>query len=313
MAETGCATVETGLKPAGADANHTQLAALPERLRPIVPVPLPVGMVRAVHPGGEPQFLWVKVEQLAVNTRYQRDLSERSYRLIRDIAAGFEWRKFKPPIVVPVPDAVSATGLPMYEIVDGQHTASGIASHGFIERLPVMVVEAAEASAAGAFVSHNSRRIEVMKSQMLHAQALAGDEDALTVQQVCARAGVRLLKVPPSRALYKPGDCIAVMALLSLVSQRGAMRARIVLEAARCTDAAPISAILIKAIDLVLNGEDHRGTVAVEDLKTTLQQLTRHQRTATEMALMKRIVGWKALGIVLFQASRKTRKGGGDA
>ncbi len=64
----------------------------------------------------------VKPSTLLVDERYQRGLSERSIKLIRKIVSEWDWRAFKPPVVVDV-----GAGL---EVIDGQHTAIGAATHG---------------------------------------------------------------------------------------------------------------------------------------------------------------------------------------
>lgn len=81
-------------------------------------------------------------------------------------------------------------------MIDGQHTAIAAASHPDIALIPVMVVEAVDqAERAGAFIGHNRDRLNITPMQMHYAAVAAGDEDALTVEQVCARAGVKILRL----------------------------------------------------------------------------------------------------------------------
>ena len=137
-----------------------------------------------------PTIEWVDPKTLLVDGEYQRHLSEASISLIRRIVAGWDWARFKPPVV-----ARTEEGL---EVIDGQHTATAAATHPAIELIPVIVVEAAAvADRARAFVGHNRDRLNVTKMQMHFSAVAAGDEDAMTVTQVCDRAGVKILRGPP--------------------------------------------------------------------------------------------------------------------
>src|SRR5690348_4235835 len=96
----------------------------------------------------DPNFEWVEPKTLLVEDKYQRQLSKESITLIRRIISGWDWAKFKPPIVAPTNDGL--------EVIDGQHTAIAAASHPGIERIPVMVIDAAAMEdRARAFVAHN--------------------------------------------------------------------------------------------------------------------------------------------------------------
>ena len=128
--------------------------------------------VRMVRPGD----LWV-------DEAYQRGLSERSVRLIRKIVSEWDWTAFKPPVVVEVEGRL--------QVIDGQHTAIGAVTHGGIDEFPVLVVQAEKQELrASAFVRHNRDRISVTPTQLHTAMVAAGDEDALTIKQVCERAGI---------------------------------------------------------------------------------------------------------------------------
>lgn len=129
-----------------------------EHLRPIAALPLP-DTVRPNAPDitAAPELRWLSPEQLRVDGRYQRDLSERSIRLIHRIVGDFDWRRFKPPIVTPV------AGGDAYEVIDGQHSAIAAASHPAVSRIPVLVVAQPDlAGRARAFVGHNRDRVAML-------------------------------------------------------------------------------------------------------------------------------------------------------
>ena len=52
----------------------------------------------------------------------------------------------------------------------------------------------------------------------------------MTALQVCERAGATVLRNPTPGRPFRPGELIAVSALVSLIRRRSAMRARIVIE-----------------------------------------------------------------------------------
>ncbi|WP_234905679.1 DUF6551 family protein [Rhizobium rhizogenes] len=165
----------------------------------------------------------VDPHDLVIDDSYQRGLSDRSIRLIRKIVAEWSWLAFKPPIVVDVDGEL--------HVIDGQHTVIGAVTHGGVSKIPVLVVEAeARELRASAFVRHNRDRIQVTPTQLHMALVAAGDEDALTIAQVCQRAGVTILKNPPPFAKFRPGDTMAISTIEALVSRRHAQGARRVLE-----------------------------------------------------------------------------------
>lgn len=211
--------------------------------RTVAPILTP-GVRPAEVIGAEPIFEWVDPRKLLVDERYQRDLTERSITLIRKIVGNWSWTKMKPPIVV-------ETELGM-EVIDGQHTAIAAASHPGVRKIPVMIVEAEHlADRAGAFLGHNADRIAVTPLQMHHAAVLAGDEMAQTIDQVCQRAGVHLLKANPGGS-YKPGDCVALSTIRGVINRRGALGARRVLEVCVQGRKTPIGMADIRATEILL-------------------------------------------------------------
>lgn len=206
------------------------------------------GITPSAVSGCEPEFLWVDPANLVVNETYQRNLSERSVTLIRKIVGGWSWSKFKPPIVVRTDDGL--------EVVDGQHTAIAALSHPGIATIPVMLVAADTLQErADAFLGHNADRIAVTPLQMHHAAVLAGDETAMTISQVCARAGVRIPKNLPGSGKFKAGDCVAVSCIRALVNRRGAMGARRVLEICAKARLAPVGMSEIRGVEECLYGD----------------------------------------------------------
>ncbi|MCS0501594.1 DUF6551 family protein [Ancylobacter mangrovi] len=276
------------------------------RRRKIEPLALP-----GIEPGGaaaevaRPEFRWVRPGTLRVDENYQRNLSDRSISLIRRIVADWDWRRFKPPIVVEVEGAL--------DVLDGQHTAIAAESHPQVTEIPVMVVRAeSREERAQAFIGHNRDRIAVTPTQLHAAAVAAGDPEALTVDQVCARAGLRILRVSPGNGAFKPGDTMAVGAIGALIGRRGAMRARQMLEVLGKARMAPVSFAAIRATEMLLTDPEYAGEITPEDLSSVIMALgPEGERQAKLFAASHGIPLWRALGITWFKRRPRGRKRAG--
>jgi hypothetical protein len=244
--------------------------------------------------GEEPRFLWVDPTELTVDESYQRNLSARSITLIRKIIKGWDWCRFKPPIVAPTNEG--------YEVIDGQHTAIAAASHPAINKIPVMVVQAADVTdRAAAFLGHNRDRLAITPMQMHLAALAAGDETAQTVDQVCRRAGVRLLKVLPSGGDLPLGETLAVSTIRDVVNRRGAMRARQALQVLKEAECIPISAAAIKAVESLLCDPEFADLSKPDTIISVVRKLGESVlRDAKLFADTHKVPYWKALAKVWF-------------
>lgn len=253
-------------------------------------------------PSAKPTFEWVDPATLLVDEVYQRNLSRGSIELIRKIVNGWDWNRFKPPIVARTPEGL--------EVIDGQHTAIAAATHPGVEAIPVMMVVAAEmAGRAKAFVGHNRDRLMLSQVSIHYANVAAGDEDALTVQQVCERAGVKLLRFPPGNGEFSSGESLAIAAIRALVNRRGAMRSRIVLQVLAEAHCAPVRADGIKAVDTLLSDPEYKGQVEPSDITSTLLHLGPDaEKEARVFAAAHNVPVWRGLTVVLFKGARRGRR-----
>lgn len=266
-------------------------------------MPMPIDIRPNAPETGAPEVLWVRPSQLRVDPAYQRDLSRKSADLIARIVADFDWRRFKPPVVIRTADPET------FDIIDGQHTAIAAETHGGIDRIPVLLIDAqAVQDKAKAFLGHNRDRVAMSSTQLFWAAVAAGDEDALTVKQVCDRAGARILRLPPSKGQFRIGDTMAVSVLKRLCASRGAMKARVVVETCVKANAAPVGADMLRAVDEILSGRDYAGEIEAANLTTALMRLDEWQAKIVELATAKSLPAWRAMVIVLYQNTRKTRK-----
>lgn len=270
-------------------------------LRKIAPMKMP-----GIEPGGadmaEPKFERAKPEDLLVDETYQRNLSERSVALIRKMVSRWDWRSFQPPLCV-------RTKLGLH-IVDGQHTAIAAVTHPKIKTIPILVVDAPEvADRARAFIGRNRDRISVTTTQLHAAAVTAGDPDAVTVHQVCERAGIKILKNPPGMAVFKPGESLAVSTISALVNRRGALRARQILEVCANAKLAPVSAAIIKAVESLMVDKEYAGQIEPGDLTTFIREGGADaEGEARVFAAAHSVPLWKALAAILFKRARRGRR-----
>lgn len=271
-------------------------------LRPVAGLKFP-----DIEPGGadmaKPEYAEVEPTSLLVDETYQRNLSERSRVLIRRLVASWDWRAYKPPSVVRVGDDL--------HVIDGQHTAIAAASHPLVGKIPVLIVDAPEQSGrAAAFVKLNRDRISVTQTQLHHALVQAGDEDAVTMAQVCERAGVRILKAPPGNGYWEIGDAVTVTTIKALISRRHAMGARRVLEILVKAKMAPLSMAAIRAVEALLFEPEYAASVDPEDLATALRDnLGEVEREARHFAAEHGARHWRALTAILFRKLKRSRRG----
>jgi len=274
-------------------------------LRPIEAVKIS-DLTPAIPATGEPICEHVNPRTLFVDPEYQRSVGKRGLTQIRRIIQNFCWTKFKPPICAYAEDDVGRTVL---KVLDGQHTAIAAASHPNIQAIPVMVVEAHEtASQAAAFVGLNTERLGVTPLQLHQASVVAGNEDALDVENVCRRAGVTVLRTPPSSGHYRPRETIAVTTIRGLVSRHTAVGARQILEVLANADLTPITSLHIKAAEHLMSDPDYSQKFEAEELtKTIVASFLTAEDEAKILAKSLRTSEWRALATLWFRKTKKKR------
>lgn len=266
--------------------------------RPIAPIEIN-GFVPGGTPRALPIFEWVDPATLLVDEGYQRDSSERSLKLVRKIIAGWDWAKFKAPCAV-----MTDAGL---ELIDGQHTAIAAATHPDVDQIPVMIVDVDQrAERAAAFIGHNKDRIAVTAAQIHVAALTAGDAEALAIEAVCREAGIRTRRAPTKDP--KPNETMAISAVGALVRGRGKEGAVRVLKIARDSGIAPLTQVEIKAMDLLVFGDEY-SDISDAALITTIAAMGRKAYSEANVfrAAHPSTPLWKALGITWFKGRRAAR------
>lgn len=255
---------------------------------------------------GEPICERVDPKTLFVDPAYQRSVGERGLRQIRRIIEAFDWTKYKPPICA----YADHDGQTVLKVIDGQHTAIAAASHPHIDMIPVMIVEAAETAAqAAAFVGQNTQRLGVTPLQVFFAEVTAGDPDALDVLKSCERAGITIMRSPPSRSDFKPAETISISAIKALVDKRGVMKARMVLEVLAKASLAPITADHIKAAEYLMTEPEFCDQFEPADLTREIETAGKAaEHEAKVFSVAQKVPVWRALAVQWFRKTRKKRK-----
>lgn len=271
-------------------------------LRPIEPVNV-AGLDIGEPANVEPICELVDPRTLFVDPMYQRNIGERGLKKIRQMVENFDWNRFSPPACA----YATHEGQTVLKVFDGQHTSIAAASHPSINRIPVMIHEAPETAAqAAAFVGQNTGHLAVTALQLHQAALVAKDDDALTIDQVCTKAGVRVLQYSVKK--FEPGDTVAINAISKLIDARGAMKSRIILEVLAKAKMAPILAPQIKAVELLLTDAEFKNSITPEALTDAIvgSWLTDHDE-GKRIALSHKWPFWKALAIHWFRKTKKTK------
>lgn len=200
--------------------------------------------------GEPPELRWVDPTELLVDESYQRQIREAGIRLIRQIVGAFDWASFEPPLCIETPEGLKVT--------NGQHSATAAASHPLVTRIPVMVSRQRDVTAqAKSFLDVNVHRVAVTRTQLYHSAIVAADDEAVAIERIVRDAGIHILKNPPPKAQFKPGDTVSVSTIAMLYRRRGEAALRTMLGLLRTR--APIGATELRATELLMFDPDYRA------------------------------------------------------
>lgn len=275
-----------------------------DNMRPIIPISI-AGLTAQMPPTGIPIFELVKPTDLFVDPSYQRNVGEKGLRQIRRIIEGFDWAKFKPPICA----YSEHDGKTVLKVLDGQHTAIAAASSPHVEIIPVMIVEAEDTVAqAKAFIGLNTDRLGVTNLQLHKAALAAADEDAQTLELVCSRANVKVMKTTNSFTGTGSRQTIAVRQIEGLVSRRGPKHAREILEVLANAERGPLSAPQIKAVEFLMTEKEYAELIMPDDLTNAIVDLLfTAEDEAKVFSASHKIPFWKALAVTWFRKCKRRK------
>lgn len=183
-------------------------------LRAIDPAPYVTSQPPAPRDAGPaPMLQWITIDQLRVDSSYQRDITPDGRRSILSIIRAFDWRRFAPVVVAPIEGG-------LFAVIDGQHRTTAAAALG-IEQVPCQVVVADRRAQADAFAAINGSATKVSTMSLYHARVAAGDPEALAVSGVCEAAEVIVLRSNRVSSLLKRGETVAPAALFDGLRRHG--------------------------------------------------------------------------------------------
>lgn len=251
-------------------------------------------------PGEPPVLDWIDVTLIDVDPAYQRPLDEGRVQRILD---WFSWRDFGALVV-----AKKADG--RFNATDGQHRLEAAKRHPLVSQVPAVIIETGgTAGEAANFVAINVDRRNISTLDRHWAQVVAEDPEALTVNQVCHRAGLMLLRHPAGNRGYKLRETIAVSAIRALIDGRGAMRAREVLDVLAGAELAPISGVHVRAAELLMTDPEFRDDIDAAGITDSLlQHGDEIEAEAKAFAKTHRLSAARALASVWFRRTRKKRR-----
>lgn len=250
-------------------------------------------------PGEPPVLDWIDKTLIDVDPAYQRPLDEARVQRILD---WFSWRDFGAIVVARKDDG--------FNVTDGQHRLEAAKRHPKIQNVPAVIIDAnGVAGEAANFVAINVDRKNISALDRHWAQVAAEDPEAVTVNQVCERAGLALLRHPAGNAAYKLRETIAVSALRALIDGRGAMRAREVLDVLANAELAPITGAHIRAAELLMVDPEFCNEVDAAGITDSfLLHGDEIEVEAKSFGKTHRLSAARALASVWFRRTRKKRR-----
>lgn len=251
-------------------------------------------------PGEPPVLDWIDKGLIDIDAAYQRGLDEGRVSKILD---WFTWDSFGAVVVAPAEDG-------RFHCIDGQHRLEAAKRHPRVSVVPAIVINAKGTVAeAETFVAVNVDRKNVSPLEMHWAKLASNDPEAVTLKQVCDRAGVRVLRYPGSNGKYSPAETVAVAAIHGLIDRRGALRARQTLDILARASLAPITALQIKAAEVLMIDPEFSENVEPEAITDAIRtNAPIIEAEATAFALTHRMPKVKAMASVWFRKCRKKRR-----
>ena len=170
------------------------------------------------------------------------------------IAVEFDWELYHLLVVSPLGTVDEVTGLPLYEVMDGQHTGIGAITNGHIKEVwcwPGRPGETLE-SRAESFTKLNTQRTEVTPVELFWAAVSAQKEEALEVVEACRNTGASIVRRPKPYGDLKVGETICTEPLLKLARKGGRRYVQRVLQVCMNLRLSPIGQVWIMALESLL-------------------------------------------------------------
>ena len=160
-----------------------------------------------------PILQYVEIDQLVIDTRYQRELGNRNRDAIQRIADNFDWMQFSPVLIAP-------TDHGGFAVIDGQHRVHAAKLCG-LTRVPAQIVMASAAQQARAFAGVNSKVVPMTGHQVYRAALVAREPWAERCRDLVEDTGCTLATANPSAKDRKPRVIYQIGTVRKMVVERG--------------------------------------------------------------------------------------------
>lgn len=214
------------------------------------------------YPGPAPSLLWLPIADLVVDEAYQRKITKAGRAAVQAIVESFDWSQFSPVIVAAIEGGV-------YAIIDGQHRTTAAAACG-IKNVPCQLVLADRRAQAKAFAAVNGKVLKITSLQVYRAAVEAGEPWAAGVAEVCAAAGVTVLRYPmPAHSRYRPPhSTMSVRPIEEIIKRQGKDMAIAVLSSITRTSLGDDPGVLGRAwMTAIANVLGERPDLAVDEAR----------------------------------------------
>lgn len=173
--------------------------------------------------GSLPVLQYCTPAQLDVDRTYQRELDQRSLRLVAEIARDWDWGLCQPLVVARRRDG-------RMFVVDGQHRLEAARRRGDIQQLPcVIIMPDSDGDEASAFVKLNQQRRPLTPFALYRGAVAAGDPSACALASVLREVGFALSGTADWTHM-KPGQLNNVGKVRAFHAKHGDRATRVVLE-----------------------------------------------------------------------------------
>lgn len=165
--------------------------------------------------GTPPSIEWVPTDRLMIDDTYQRTTENyASQRLIKSIAANFDWRLCAPLIVSRRADG-------NFAVIDGQHRTLAAKLRHDIPHLPCCLFNYdGPEDEAKMFIAANRSRKPMNRLDDFHAALAAADDEALQILQLVTDAGLQVARNTSSTS-WKPGEIAFTASIASTLRKHG--------------------------------------------------------------------------------------------
>lgn len=234
--------------------------------------------------GYPPELEWVRVSDLVVEG-YQRTTDEKaSQKLVRLIAAHWNWDRVGAIIVRPV----LVNDATRFALIDGQHRAMAAAARGDIDVLPAAIIatEGAE-DAARTFIGLNLNRSNLSAQAVFHAEVAAGNPSAFAINQAARSAGAVILRSAKPPNLCAPGEISAIATLRNIHIAKGRAGLAHALRITVAARLAPIQSIHLEAVFIALFEPGFAGRATDSQISRTLCEDWELIKDAADLAVLE--------------------------